>query len=103
MCWRRRALDVVILDRSLKGMRLRLPAKRPLPRCVTVLVLQEVMAHEADVVWTRQGEAGLVLRSSVSVRAAAGPQGEALRQLWGDAMAWRSRSRTALMRRRFSV
>lgn len=84
----RRVLNVMIIDRSIKGMRIRLPADAALPQSVTVLELQAAMAHQADVVWARSGEAGLSLRSSSNVRTASGPAGEALRQLWRDVALW---------------
>ncbi len=83
---RGRVVDAVIVDRSLKGMRVRLAAATPLPRRMTVLELQALTAHEADLVWTRQGEAGLSLRCSLGLRTAAGREGEALRRLWRQAM-----------------
>ena len=80
------ALDATIVDRSLRGMRIRLGKDAFVPKEISILELNAGVAHEAVVVWKVQDDLGVALKASHSVRMGVGPQAEKLRKLWSEAV-----------------
>jgi hypothetical protein len=76
--------DALIVDRSLKGMRLRLPRDTPAAVNVTVtaLDLNRAMIHQVKVIWKAYPDIGVQVQSSFNVRTGEGPQAAAMRRLW---------------------
>ena len=84
---RNKVSDAAVVDRSLRGMRLRLAEPVPLPKEITIVDVNAGAIHEASVVWTSGGDFGVSLRSTHNIRAAAGPEAERLRRIWTTAVA----------------
>jgi hypothetical protein len=80
-------LDVLIVDRSIKGMRLRLPkgATAALNVTVTALDLSRATIHQVKVIWKAYPDIGVQVQSSFDVRTGEGPQAAAMRRLWLNA------------------
>ena len=76
------AYDAVVVDRSLRGLRLRLDRTAALPSEVTVLSRAAGAVHMARVVWRTAPYAGLSITRSVDMRAASGAQVAGLHKLW---------------------
>jgi hypothetical protein len=76
--------DALIVDRSLKGMRLRLPQDTPaaVNLTVTALDLNRAMIHQVKVIWKAYPDIGVQVQSSFNVRTGDGPQAAAMRRLW---------------------
>jgi hypothetical protein len=79
-----RVVDVLIVDRSMKGMRLRLPdgAFASLNVTVTALDLNRATIHQMKVIWKAYPDIGVQVQSSFNVRTGEGPQAAAMRRLW---------------------
>ena len=76
--------DMVVVDRSLRGMRVQSHDVASLPSEVTVLAPRSGAVHEARVVWRTSPYAGLLLTRSVDMRSAAGSETAELRRLWRE-------------------
>jgi len=79
-----RFIDVLIVDRSLKGLRLRLlhGAPKALKLTVTVLDLNRALIHDVKVIWKAYPDIGGQVQSSFNMRTDEGPQASAMRRLW---------------------
>jgi hypothetical protein len=77
-------VDAWIVDRSLKGMRLRLLHDAPVgySSTLTVLDLNRAIIHQARVVWKAYPDIGMQVQSSFNVRTGEGPDAPAMRRLW---------------------
>ena len=78
------AYDAVVVDRSLRGLRVQLEAAGTLPSEVTVLSRSTGAAHVARVVWRAPPYAGLAISRTVDMRTAAGPDSAGLLKLWRE-------------------
>jgi len=80
-------VDVLIVDRSMKGMRLRLPHGAPtaLNLTLTALDLNRATIHQVKVMWRAYPDIGVQVQSSFDVRTGEGPQAAAMRRLWARA------------------
>jgi hypothetical protein len=80
-------LDVLIVDRSVKGLRLRLPpgASVASNAVLTVLDLNRTTIHQVKVVWKAYPDVGLSVQSGFNVRTGQGPEAAAMRRLWSNA------------------
>jgi hypothetical protein len=80
-------VDAQIVDRSMKGMRLRLPhgASNALNSTLTALDLNRAMIHQVKVIWKAYPDIGVQVQSSFDVRTGEGPQAAAMRRLWLNA------------------
>jgi len=79
-----RVVDVLIVDRSMKGLRLRLPQSASVAPnlTVTVLDLNRAVIHQVKVIWKAYSDIGVQVQSSFDVRTGEGPQAAAMRRLW---------------------
>ena len=75
----------LIVDRSLKGMRLRVPHGLQVALTLTALDLNRFMIHQVKVIWKAYPDIGVQVQSSFDVRAGQGPEAGAMRRLWFDA------------------
>jgi hypothetical protein len=75
-------VDAIIVDRSLKGLRLRLPPGTPVGSTLTAFDLNRVMIHQVKVIWKAYGDIGVQVKSSFDVRSGEGPEAAAMRRLW---------------------
>jgi hypothetical protein len=82
-------VDALIVDRSIKGMRLRLPQSASTARnmTLTVLDMNRAMIHQVKVMWKADPDIGVQVQSSFNVRTGEGPQAAAMRRLWLKAAA----------------
>jgi hypothetical protein len=80
-------MDALIVDRSLKGLRLRLPqgAAVGANMTMTALDLNRLMIHSVKVVWKAYPDIGVQVQSSFNVRTGEGPEAAAMRRLWSRA------------------
>ena len=78
------AYDAVVVDRSLRGLRVRLDQAATLPTEVTVLSRGAGAAHMAKVVWRTAPYAGLSIARTVDMRTALGPEAAGLHKLWRE-------------------
>jgi len=80
-------VDALIVDRSMKGMRLRLPhgAGAALNVTVTALDMNRATIHQVKVMWRAYPDIGVQVQSSFDVRTGEGPQAAAMRRLWARA------------------
>jgi hypothetical protein len=85
-------IDALIVDRSVKGMRLRLPhgASVASNLTLTALDLNRAMIHQVKVMWKAYPDVGVRVQSSFNVRIGEGPQAAAMRRLWSRATAPRA-------------
>ena len=81
------AFDAVVVDRSLRGLRVQLEAAATLPSEVTVLSRSAGAAYVAKVVWRTAPYAGLSISSTVDMRTASGPESAGLLKLWREHIA----------------
>ena len=79
--------EAAAVDRSLRGMRLRLAAVASLPTELTILVPTAGVAHPARLVWRTAPFAGFLLLRTVDMRTAGGPGEADLRRLWREHIA----------------
>jgi len=79
-----RVVDALIVDRSMTGMRLRLPQGASVAPnlTVTVLDLNRAMIHQVKVIWKAYSDIGVQVQSSFNVRTGEGPQAAVMRRLW---------------------
>ena len=82
-----RAFEAEVVDRSLRGLRVRLDQAASLPAEVTVLSPASGAAHIARVVWRSAPYAGLSILKTIELRTASGPETAALRRLWREHIA----------------
>src|SRR5579875_2672390 len=75
-------LDATVVDRSLKGMRLRLPPGQTVPGDFTLLEPATGQVHEVLAVWKAYPDVGLSVRRSYPIRSASGPAGAQLLKIW---------------------
>jgi len=82
-------VDALIVDRSLKGMRLRLPQEAPLANIstLTALDLNRAIVHQVKVIWKAYPDIGVQVQSSFNIRSGEGPEAAAMRRLWQMATA----------------
>ncbi len=78
------AYDGVVLDRSLRGLRVQIDPAAKLASDLTVLSRGASAAHMAKVVWRTGSYAGLSITRTVDMRAAAGPEAASLHKLWRE-------------------
>jgi hypothetical protein len=85
-------IDALIVDRSVKGMRLRLPEGASVASnlTLTALDLNRAMIHQVTVMWKAYPDVGVRVQSSFNVRTGEGPQAAAMRRLWSRATAGRT-------------
>ena len=81
------AYDAAVVDRSFRGLRIRLEQAAILPGEVTVLARGAGTVHLAKVVWRTPPYAGLSITRTVDMRTAAGPEAAGLHKLWRDHIA----------------
>jgi hypothetical protein len=76
--------EALIVDRSLKGLRLRLPKDAPGDLTLTFMALDlnRGMIHQVKVIWKAYPDIGVQVQSSFNVRTGEGPQAAAMRRLW---------------------
>ena len=79
--------DVLVVDRSLRGLRIQFAGAATLPGDVTVLSRSAGVAHVAKVVWRTAPYAGLSITRTVDMRTATGPETATLRKLWREHIA----------------
>ena len=79
--------DAAVVDRSFRGLRIRLDQAAVLPGDVTVLARSAGAVHVAKVVWRTPPYAGLSITRTVDMRTAAGPEAAALHKLWREHIA----------------
>ncbi len=82
-----RVFEAEVVDRSLRGLRVRLDQAALLPSDITVLSRASGAAHMAKVVWRSAPYAGLSIHKTVELRTASGPETAALRRLWREHIA----------------
>jgi hypothetical protein len=75
-------VDAVIVDRSLKGLRLRLPPGTSVATTLTALDLSRTTIHKVRVIWKADPDIGVQIQSSFDVRTGEGPEAAAMRRLW---------------------
>ena len=80
----RHAFEAEVVDRSLRGLRVRLADAAALPTEVTVLSRATGSAHLARVVWRTSPYVGLSLLKTIEMRTASGVEAEELRKLWRE-------------------
>lgn len=78
------AFDAVVVDRSLRGLRVRLEAAASLPSDVHVLSRTSGSVHIAKVVWRTPPHAGLSISRTVEMRTATGSDTADLRRMWRE-------------------
>jgi len=80
-------VDVRIVDRSVKGLRLRLPPSASVASnaTLTVLDLNRATLHQVAVMWKAYPDVGVKVQSTFNVRTGQGPEAAALRRLWSKA------------------
>jgi hypothetical protein len=78
------ALDAELVDRSLKGMRVRLGDAGALSPEVSVLSVANAAVYEARVVWRSPPYAGLVLTRTVDMRAPATARDAKVQRMWRE-------------------
>jgi hypothetical protein len=78
------AIDAVIVDRSFKGMRLRLPPGQTVPNDFILLEPGAGQVHEVRSAWKAYPDVGLSVQRSYPIAAAAGPAGLQLQRLWRE-------------------
>ena len=76
--------DAVMVDRSLRGLRLQLGEAGTIPSEVTVLARSMGAVFMAQVVWRTPPYVGLAITSSVDVRKSSGPESAGIRKLWRE-------------------
>ena len=81
------AYDAVVVDRSLRGLRIRYDDAAMLPSELMVLSRSAGAIHVAKVVWRTAPYAGLAVASTVDMRTASGPDSARLHMLWREEMA----------------
>jgi hypothetical protein len=79
--------DAVVVDRSLRGMRIEFGGVSALPSEVTVLSPATGSAYLARVVWRTAPYAGLMVTRTVDMRTATGSDTANLRKLWREHIA----------------
>jgi hypothetical protein len=81
---RETVVDALIVDRSLKGMRLRLPHDTPVAytATLTALDLNRAIIHQVRVIWKAYPDIGVQVQSSFNIRTGEGPEAAAMRRLW---------------------
>ncbi len=84
---RETVMEAWIVDRSLKGLRLRLPqgALVASNMTLTALDLNRVVIHQVKVIWKSYPDIGVQVQSSFNVRTDEGPDAAAMRRLWSTA------------------
>jgi hypothetical protein len=80
-------IDALIVDRSLKGLRLRLPQSplAALPLTLTALDLNRAVIHQVKMIWKAYPDIGVQVQSSFNVRTGEGREAAAMRRLWLEA------------------
>lgn len=77
-------LDAELVDRSLKGMRVKLADAGSLSPEVSVLSVAGAAIYEARVAWRSPPYAGLILTRTVDMRAPAADKDAHLHRLWRE-------------------
>jgi hypothetical protein len=79
-----KVIDALIVDRSVKGMRLRLPHGVTVAYnlTLTALDLNRATIHRVRVMWKAYPDVGVQVQSSFNVRIGEGPDAAAMRRLW---------------------
>ena len=77
-----RSLDCVIRDLSPSGAKVRLAGAEPLPKSVWLLDVCHGLAFQAQVVWSRDRDAGLKFTQTRILTDEQAPEFKAIRQLW---------------------
>jgi len=77
-------VEALIVDRSMKGLRLRLPPGAPaiLALTLTAMDLNRGMIHRVKVIWKAYPDIGVQVQSSFNVRTGDGPEAAEMRRLW---------------------
>ena len=78
------ALDAELVDRSLKGMRVRLEAAGSLPPEVSVLSLANAAIYQAKVVWRSPPYAGLTVSRTIDMRTRDAARDVEAQRLWRE-------------------
>ncbi len=79
--------DALVVDRSLRGLRVELDQAAILPSEITVLSRNAGAIHLAKVVWRTAPYAGLAITRTVDMRTASGPESAGLHKLWREHIA----------------
>ncbi len=83
-------VNATIVDRSLKGLRLRLPQGTAVASTLTALDLSRGMIHQVKVIWKAYPDIGVQVQSSFDVRTGDGAGAAAMRRLWFTATSARA-------------
>jgi hypothetical protein len=80
-------MEATIVDRSVKGMRLRLPIGATVAAnlTLTALDLKRATILRVKVIWKAYPDVGVQIQASFNVRTGAGPEADAMRRLWSRA------------------
>ncbi len=76
--------DAMMVDRSLRGLRIETAKAASLPPELTVLSRAMACVYRAQVVWRTAPYAGLSISQSVDMRTASGPELSDVRKLWRE-------------------
>ena len=79
--------EATAVDRSLRGLRVRLSEAAILPSEVTVLSRNAGAVYLARIVWRTPPYAGLLISRTIDMRTASGPDTSELRRLWREHIA----------------
>ena len=79
------AIDCIIVDRSMKGMRIRLGPGQSVPNSFMVLETAAARVHEVVAAWKAYPDVGLSVHKAYDIRTAAGPNADQLRRVWREA------------------
>ncbi len=82
-------VEALIVDRSLKGMRLRVPHSLHVGSTLTALDLNRFLIHQVKVIWKAGPDIGVELQSSFDVRSGQDADATTMRRLWFEATARR--------------
>ena len=77
-------VDCTIIDRSFKGMRIRLAPGASIQIDFTLIEPGTGVAHRVVVVWKAYPDVGLSVRESFNVRLANTPAAKQLQRIWRD-------------------
>ena len=79
-----RAYDAVVVDRSLRGLRIEIDAATILPAEMSVLSQSAGAVHMAKIVWRTGSYVGVSILRTVDMRTASGPEAASLHKLWRE-------------------
>jgi hypothetical protein len=77
-------IDCTIIDRSVRGMRIRLSPNASVPIHFTLIEPATGAAHQVTAVWKAYPDVGLSIRESFNIRFANTPAAKQLQRIWRD-------------------